>query len=344
MQVRFFKFLWVIIFLVSVKAKSQDVYHRIQVDVDTAAYLPLDPDSASIIWDDSLMYFPFDLKLGIPLGFNLEWGDITIDSIDWVYGMGTMVMQEKGCNAQVYSIAIALDWWLNDQAWNYDTTLPTESPILLQYKGKPGNRQLVFEWVNANLNENEGDTVNFQIIFSEKDNSIIYHFGKIVTNPSNWFLGSIRGHAPYLYFQYQMDCFDLGFSRTVYLTEDPDNPKIHDGFISEWPLELEYLQGAPSKNTRWKFTLDKTVSTQNIEPNEELKIFPNPILSGESITIKNNSIKLTGQEVKIYNSLGQLVNVQSIKQNMLKIPKVESGIYLISIPILDIKKNIVVKN
>jgi hypothetical protein len=326
------------------KAYAQNVYHRINVEVDTSTYIPVNPDSASLIWDDSLMYFPFDTKLGIPLGFDLEWGDITIDSIDWVYGMSTMVMQEKACNNQVYSIAIALDWWLNDQAWNYDTTLPTESPILLQYKGKPGNRQLVFEWVNANLNEGDGDTVNFQIIFSEAQNSIYYHFGKIKVNTGNWFTSSIRGQAPYFYFQYQMDCFDLGFSRTVYITDNPDNPAIHDGFISEWPLELEYLQGAPSQKTRWKFTLDKTVSTQNINPTKEVNIFPNPVFSGESINIEYNSINLSGQKVKIYNRFGQLVSIQNLNQNMLKIPEVEPGIYLISIQTLGIRKNIIVTN
>jgi len=235
------------------------------------------------LWDDP--------EYVIPIGFDFDLYDITIDSLYFGVGLGGFVSSifDENYEAQYFISAFETD--LVDRG---DITGISQSPISYKVEGSPGTRVVKVEWKNAGFYE-EGDLlgtlndyINFQLWLFEGSNDIEMHFGpNMITDPTINYYGETGAYIGLL---------DYDLTKAYLLSGDPGNPILVD--------TLDCLNGTPSNGTVYKFSKNTVgievpnsiVPTTNVYPNPTNGIFTVKHISGK--TSPYQIIDFTGKVIQ----------------------------------------------
>ena len=230
-------------------------------------------------WDDP--------EYVIPIGFDFDLYDITIDSIYIGIGMGGLVSSKIDTNYIAEYLIIPFETDLIDRGID---SVFSQSPISYKLEGTTGNRILKIEWKNAGFYDEMDvlgtldDYINFQLWLFEETNDIEIHFGpNMITNPEiNYWgeTGATIGLAG------MTDDYEI--ENAYFLSGEPSNPIIVDTLV--------YLNGTPSDGTIYKFSKSTTgIEVANLSAVIP-KVYPNPtngIFNIEKITSESSTYKVT---------------------------------------------------
>ncbi|WP_378174667.1 T9SS type A sorting domain-containing protein [Aquimarina sp. SS2-1] len=271
-------------------------------------------------WDDP--------EFEIPIGFNFDYFDITINQIyidDWGFGAGlTSNPNETGIlPALVVYGADIVDRAYDDN--NPNATTGSLSNISYLVEGSAGNRILKIEWNNVGFLSDiladgiSTDFTNFQLWLFEGSNDIEIHFGpNSISNPSQAFDGE-TGSSIVLIPAYNFET-DVIEENATFLSGNPTNPTVVLSTVDN----NTFLNGVIPNGTIYKFTR-ATLSTDEFQSATKLKLFPNP---------SKDVIYLSGitsdKKYEIYNLLGSKIEEGIINKNeRINIQNYSQGIYLI---------------
>lgn len=258
------------------------------------------------LWDDP--------EYIIPIGFNFELYDITIDSLYFGIGSGGLVSSKIDINYEAEYFIIPFQTDLIDRG---DISGTSQSPISYKVEGTTGNRILKIEWKNAGFYE-EGnslgtlnDYINFQLWLYEGTNDIEIHFGpNMITNPTINYYGETSAI---------IGLSDYNLLNAYFLSDIPTNPILVD--------TLDYLNGTPSDGTIYKFSKNSLGIEFNNSTIHTVKIYPNPIQTEAILQTEKN---LENAILTIYDSNGkvvkQIANISG-KKITLHLDNLPSGLY-----------------
>lgn len=209
--------------------------------------------------------------------------------------------------------------------WEFDSAAMPQSKIHYQLLETDSGKEFVMEWRNMGSYGTYLDTINLQVRFREYDLSVVFHFGKTIINQETWETMNLSGGLPYFTFQYYKNCYNPIQSPFLFLTKEPENPKVTNGNLGDYPLPDDVgLSKPPSKDLRWSFKLHENVSIEEPKNNgSNLIVYPNPIAVGAEINIGNRDF----EEISFYGSYGQKV-FSTKKPTKVTAPQ-KPGIYFI---------------
>jgi len=271
-------------------------------------------------WDDP--------EFAIPMGFDFEYFDITINQIyidDWGFGAGlTSNPNETGTLPAL--VAYGAD--IADRAYddnNQNATTGSLSNISYLVEGTAGNRILKIEWNNVGfLSDIVADNIstdftNFQLWLFEGSNDIEIHFGpNSISNPDESFDGE-TGSSIALVPAYNF-VTDVIEENATFLSGNPSNPTVVFSTVDD----NTFLDGVIPNGTIYKFTRS-TLSTEDFQSVAKLELFPNP--SKDAISLSGIT---TDKKYEIYNLLGNKIQEGIINKNeRINIQNYSKGVYLI---------------
>ena len=262
----------------------------------------------SQLWDDP--------EYVIPIGFNFDLYDITIDSLYFGIGLGGLVSSKIDTNYEAEYLINPFETDLIDRG---DISGTSQSPISYKVEGLPGNRILKVEWKNAGFYDEDdslgtlNDYINFQLWIYEGTHDIEMHFGSnMITNPTINYFGETGASIGLL---------DNDLNNAYLLSDIPSNPILVD--------TLSFLNGTPSDGTIYKFSKNTVGIEANNSTIYAVKVYPNP-LQTEAIFQTQKILK--DAILTIYNSNGQVVKqIANISGKEVTIHRANllSGLYFI---------------
>ncbi|WP_299253817.1 T9SS type A sorting domain-containing protein [uncultured Aquimarina sp.] len=296
-----------------------------ELSTSTAAYINLTSSTSlnnTAPWDDP--------EFAIPIGFDFEYFDITINQIyidDWGFGAGlTTNPNETG----TLPVLIPYGADIADRGYDFNNenaTTGSLSNISYLVEGSVGNRILKIEWNNVGFHSDifvdgiSTDFTNFQMWLFEGSNDIEIHFGpNSISNPDESFDGE-AGSLIALIPSYNFGTEVLEENAT-FLSGNPINPTV----ILSTVDDNTFLDGVIPNGTIYKFTRS-TLSTEEFRSVTKLELFPNP--SNDVISISGIT---TNEKYEIYNLLGNKIEDGIIYKNKrINIQNYSKGIYLIKL-------------
>lgn len=258
------------------------------------------------LWDDP--------EYTIPIGFNFQLYNSTLDSVYFGSGEGGLVSSKRDSDSKADYLIIPFETDLIDRG---DISEISQSPISYKLVGSAGNRILKIEWKNAGFFDEEGselnDYINFQLWLYEGSNNIEIHFGanKITNSSLNYFgeTGAVIGLS------------DSDQSNTYLLSESPSNPTMTDESIA-------YLNGTPPDGTVYKFSKNSTGINFNESNNYDVRVYPNPF--HQYATFKVNNSNIHHAELKVIDIFGRVIKtIDNIQTNEITLNRdnLVNGIY-----------------
>ena len=262
------------------------------------------------LWDD-----PDDFV--IPIGFDFDLYDITLDLLYFGIGSGGLVSSIIDADFEAEYLILPFETDLIDRGAISGTS---QSPISYKLEGTIGNRVFKIEWKNAGFYD-EGDElgtfndyINFQLWLYEGTNDIEIHFGpNMITDPTiNYFgeTGAIIGLS------------DYNQDNSYLLTGNISNPTLVD--------TLDFLNGTPLDGTVYKFSKNSTTgiefaSTILASP----KVYPNP--TNGVFTVECNKVEI--RTYQITDIIGNIVQqgILTERTATIDLSKNLSGVYLLKI-------------
>jgi hypothetical protein len=277
-------------------------------------------------WDDP--------QLTIPLGFNFDYFDSTINKIFIEdFGLGAYLLINTS-ETGVIPTLIPYGADIVDRGYD-DNVGPTTSgglsPISYQISGTSGSKIMKIEWKNVGFLEDIGDNgisidfTNFQLWLYEGSNVIEIHFGPNSITQTSLCFDNETGSSVQLLPEMDYTALDYG-PNGIILKGSPSSPsvKIINHFDS-----LEFLNGVIPNGTIYRFS--KTGGTISLIENSfsfDAQIFPNP--ANNFITITSKELNQISQ-VLLIDINGKLFKTINNQFNNINISDLNSGVYFVKI-------------
>jgi len=274
-------------------------------------------------WDDP--------NFAIPIGFNFDYFDTTINTIhisDWGYG-GELVPSGNYSADDKMLIAFGSD--IIDRGYDIYNGYPTansQSNLSYLLDGTPGSHILKIEWNNVGFYSELADDyvstdfVNFQLWLYEGTNDIEIHFGpSLVTQPLICYEGDMGTHIG-LY--PEIDLYNYTVIEDAFCLKD--NPSSPTAYWTNNTYD-EYLNGTIADSTIYKFS---NVMVNNSNPEVvtmDLEVYPNPCQNSFRVVQTGDEHKL--EMVTILNATGKKVKELNYTDELIDISELSSGIYFI---------------
>ncbi|MDP2685858.1 MAG: T9SS type A sorting domain-containing protein [Aequorivita sp.] len=266
------------------------------------------------VWDDP--------AYTIPMGFDFKISSHTFSTIyivEWNVGA---VLSSRPDDNGIQPLFVPVGQDIIDLGYATGTS---QSNISYKTEGTVGSQIFKIEWKNVGFYDDltELDFMNFQMWLYEGTNVIEYRYGPSeINNPSGSFEGE-TGLFVNLATSIDMDNGELEDNAYI-VTENPSNPTliiIEPG--NPDPGEDEALNGMVPDGTVYRFG-PQQLSVEDFAA-VDFKIFPNPASDYLNIQTKASEYNFS-----IYNSLGQVMNANSV-ENRIDISNLSNGIYFIKI-------------
>ncbi len=195
----------------------------------------------------------------------------------------------------------------------------TKSPTGIFYKvdGQSPNQIAKVEWRNVTVQTTSNNQVfaNVQIWLHQTTNIIEMHIG-----PSQIDTQDLAPYGPVFSFQNKNQSF------MFWLKGDAQNPDFieHKQFVQK-------LTSYPSDGTIYRFSppgANPPSSVAELNRNKQVKVYPNPILANNKLTIE---AKQAIQEITVTDIKGKSVfNAKGIEESLYKTPlNLKKGVYLV---------------
>lgn len=281
-NITFFSF---ILFVLNCNLFAQEDY-QLEFNSFSRHFEELDTSQAQVIVSDPLAWGKFDLLGTFPIGFDFQWQDSMYSEAE-ILTPGVIRLRgsvycsnEPNARHEIGLFAEIVDpgWWYVNLDGKPDTTI---APVRYITKGTPGDRQFVVEFKNTSTLAYQGDILNYQIIFYEKESVIEYHFGSLTIDFQSWGrLHLAQNTEPHFTFTFDIDCDNpWDNSQVAFLTQSGDSPvlKVVDYKDIE-PFSYDFLlHSPPTPGTVWQFKLRNITSVEDIQKTDnKLRVYPNP--------------------------------------------------------------------
>lgn len=233
--------------------------------VSSAEYEPIQGGQALVddVWDDP--------DLSIPIGFNFEFFNRTIQELSLRSNFNVITLSENTIN-NTFSLFLLFGSDLVDRGLADSIHL---SPITRKLEGIVGSRIMTVEWDNAGFfgellsNGTTNDYVNFQMKLYEASGDIVYHFGpNSVTMPALAYSGQ-AGTAIAIAEDYDGD-FDVVNGEIIMLSGDPSDPDVNTDYKNYT------LSATIPENTVYRFSREPVGTTDPEVVRGENYFYPNP--------------------------------------------------------------------